>query len=158
MSFFGMKKPTSAEKIAAAETEAKMMIDMHNRYVLLAQSLDLRDFSVFDFVREYLVQKYEVRSCAQLPHDLCRVPIRRNSSQPENKYTNSLSPSMGKVCQAKCIPNDYREGELNKGESVCLDRCVAKFFETHQKIAEMMQDQQAQQQARGGAGGFGFGG
>lgn len=67
---------------------------------------------------------------------------------------------MTKVCQAKCIPVDYRESELNKGESVCLDRCVSKFFETYQKISEIMQDQQQQAQARGGggAGGFGFGG
>ena len=64
---------------------------------------------------------------------------------------------MSRVCQAKCIPTDYREGELNKGESVCLDRCVSKFFETHQKIAELMQEQQAQQQAKmGGTGGFGL--
>lgn len=66
---------------------------------------------------------------------------------------------MSRVCQAKCVPNTFLEGELNKGESVCLDRCVAKFFETHQKIAEHMQEQQAQAQAQaqgrgGGGGGF----
>ena len=44
-------------------------------------------------------------------------------------------------CQKKCIPTDYREGELNKGESVCLDRCTAKFLETSVKISEIMQSQ-----------------
>ncbi|KAH7156383.1 Tim10/DDP family zinc finger-domain-containing protein [Dactylonectria macrodidyma] len=46
-----------------------------------------------------------------------------------------------KACQAKCIPTDYREGELNKGESVCLDRCTAKFLDTSMKVSEIMQQQ-----------------
>lgn len=28
-------------------------------------------------------------------------------------------------CHAKCISTRYAEGDLNKGESVCVDRCVA---------------------------------
>ena len=28
-------------------------------------------------------------------------------------------------CHAKCISTSYAEGDLNKGESVCVDRCVA---------------------------------
>ncbi|KAH6900336.1 mitochondrial import inner membrane translocase subunit TIM10 [Thelonectria olida] len=44
-------------------------------------------------------------------------------------------------CQKKCIPADYREGELNKGESVCLDRCTAKFLDTSMKVSEIMQEQ-----------------
>ena len=36
-------------------------------------------------------------------------------------------------CHKKCIaPDDahrYHEGELLKGEAVCIDRCTAKFFE-----------------------------
>ncbi|KAJ2970915.1 hypothetical protein NQ176_g7953 [Zarea fungicola] len=56
-----------------------------------------------------------------------------------------------KACQKKCIPTDYREGELNKGESVCLDRCTAKYLDTSMKVSEIMQQQGAQQGA--GAGG-----
>jgi len=89
MSFlgFGRPQPTSAEKIAAAEAEMKMMADMMTR--------------------------------------------------------------LTRACAKKCVPNDYREGELNKGESVCLDRCAAKFFDVHMKISENMQ-----QQAQGQGGGF----
>lgn len=61
---------------------------------------------------------------------------------------------MIKICSQKCIPTDYREGELNKGESVCLDRCAAKFFEAHQVISSQLEKVQ-QQQGRGGGGGFG---
>jgi mitochondrial import inner membrane translocase subunit TIM10 len=63
--------------------------------------------------------------------------------------------SLTRVCAKKCVPNDYREGELNKGESVCLDRCAAKFFDVHMKVSEMMQQEA---QAKGGAGGFNLGG
>jgi len=63
-----------------------------------------------------------------------------------NRLTNS--------CTKKCIPTDYREAELNKGESVCLDRCVSKFFEVNIKVSEQMQ---SVQESKGAAGG-GFGG
>ena len=46
------------------------------------------------------------------------------------------------MCQKKCVPNTYQEGDLNKGESVCLDRCAAKFFDVHMKISEQLQAEQ----------------
>lgn len=58
------------------------------------------------------------------------------------------------MCQKKCIPTDYREAELNKGESVCLDRCTAKFLDASIKVSDVMQ-QQGQQQGMGGGGGGG---
>ncbi|EQL28488.1 mitochondrial import inner membrane translocase subunit, variant [Blastomyces dermatitidis ER-3] len=64
-------------------------------------------------------------------------------------------PNLSSACMKKCIPPDYREGDLNKGESVCLDRCVAKFFEVNMKVSEKMQ--QMQGQAMGQQGGSGFG-
>ncbi|KAF9731123.1 Tim10/DDP family zinc finger [Paraphaeosphaeria minitans] len=55
----------------------------------------------------------------------------------------------------KCLDTSYREADLNKGESVCLDRCVAKFFEVNVKVSEKMQGE-AQGKAAGG-GMFGGG-
>ncbi|MCJ1409104.1 protein transporter tim10 [Ptychographa xylographoides] len=89
----GRPQPSSAEKIAAAETEIEMVSDMFNR---LSQS-----------------------------------------------------------CAKKCIPSDYREADLNKGESVCLDRCVSKFFEVNMKVSEKMQNEAAGKQ--GMSGGIGYG-
>lgn len=63
-----------------------------------------------------------------------------------------LRASLTKICQSKCLP-DYREADLNKGESVCLDRCAAKFFEAHMKASEVMQ---AESQKRGGGMGGGM--
>ncbi|KAJ5121884.1 hypothetical protein N7448_003017 [Penicillium atrosanguineum] len=59
---------------------------------------------------------------------------------------------LNESCAKKCIPADYREGDLNKGESVCLDRCVSKFFDVNIKVSEKMQGDAAQKQG----GGMGF--
>ncbi|KAF2401825.1 hypothetical protein EJ06DRAFT_508008 [Trichodelitschia bisporula] len=87
----GRPQPSSAEKIAAAETEIDMVTEMFNRIV--------------------------------------------------------------RSCTTKCVQNDYREGELNKAEGVCLDRCVSKFFEVTMKVSEKMQSEGAAKAAAGGTGG-----
>ncbi|KAI3629570.1 hypothetical protein MIR68_012392 [Amoeboaphelidium protococcarum] len=56
------------------------------------------------------------------------------------------------TCHKKCIPPKYHEGDLNKGEAVCIDRCVVKYMTSFQKIGKLMNDmgqqrmQQEQQQ------------
>lgn len=55
----------------------------------------------------------------------------------------------------KCIPSDFREGDLNKGEGVCIDRCAAKFFDVQMKVSELLQ---AEAVAKGAGGGGGPGG
>ncbi|XP_066936519.1 mitochondrial import inner membrane translocase subunit Tim10-like [Clytia hemisphaerica] len=42
------------------------------------------------------------------------------------------------ACQKKCIATKYKEGELTKGESVCLDRCVAKYLDIHERIGKKL--------------------
>lgn len=61
------------------------------------------------------------------------------------------------ACHKKCVPPKYREPDLQKGESVCIDRCVAKYLDVHEKIGKKlteisMRDQDFQQ--RVGAGGM----
>ncbi|KAI1633188.1 mitochondrial import inner membrane translocase subunit TIM10 [Biscogniauxia mediterranea] len=75
--------------------------------------------------------------------------------EAEMKLLTEMHNRLTKACAKKCVPVDYREGDLNKGESVCLDRCAAKFFDVHMKVSELLQ-QESQQ--RGPGGGFGFGG
>lgn len=66
---------------------------------------------------------------------------------------------MSGACQKKCIPPKYKESDLSKGEAVCLDRCVAKYMEIHDRIGkkltalsqkdeETMKTLQAQQQPK----------
>ncbi|KAK4220063.1 Tim10/DDP family zinc finger-domain-containing protein [Rhypophila decipiens] len=67
----------------------------------------------------------------------------------ELKVVAEMHSRMVKICTLKCIDKTYREGELSKGESVCLDRCAAKFFEAHTSISEQLQKETAN---RGGGG------
>lgn len=60
---------------------------------------------------------------------------------------------MSSACQKKCIPPKYREGDLSKGEAICLDRCVAKFLEVHDRIGKKLtsmylQDEQMMKQVQ----------
>ncbi|KAK0731857.1 mitochondrial import inner membrane translocase subunit tim-10 [Lasiosphaeria hispida] len=77
---------------------------------------------------------------------------RISAVENELKVVAEMHTRMVKICTLKCVDKTYREGELSKGEAVCLDRCSAKFFEAHQKISDHLQ-QQSQQQG----GGFGMG-
>jgi hypothetical protein len=45
--------------------------------------------------------------------------------------------SIQSSCYSKCINKKFYEGELTTGESVCLDRCVSKFFAAHQKMNDV---------------------
>ena len=44
-------------------------------------------------------------------------------------YSNRLVGSCHKKCIAPDDAHRYHEGELLKGEAVCIDRCTSKFFE-----------------------------
>ena len=65
---------------------------------------------------------------------------------------------ISRSCYSKCIGAKYpADGDLNKGESVCIDKCVAKYNEVQKKVGEKLQAKGA---AAGGAapgGGSAFG-
>ena len=48
---------------------------------------------------------------------------------------NGLLATIRRSCGGKCIPLDYGENDLTKGESECTNRCVAKFMQAHQTVA-----------------------
>ncbi|KAJ6119316.1 hypothetical protein N7523_003596 [Penicillium sp. IBT 18751x] len=74
------------------------------------------------------------------------------AAETEVEMISDMFNRLNESCAKKCIPGDYREGDLNKGESVCLDRCVSKFFDVNIKVSEKMQGDAAQKQ--GGAMGL----
>lgn len=47
---------------------------------------------------------------------------------------------MNSSCMKKCISPKYRDPDLSKGESVCIDRCVAKFVDVHTRIGKKVAD------------------
>jgi len=66
----------------------------------------------------------------------------------EIEMMSDMYNRMTNVCQKKCIPTKYRESDLSKGEAVCIDRCVAKYLEIHERIGKKlttisMQDEEA---------------
>ncbi|CCA77870.1 hypothetical protein PIIN_00516 [Serendipita indica DSM 11827] len=44
------------------------------------------------------------------------------------------------TCASKCLNQRYSEGELTKGEAVCVDRCVGKFIEANKVIGEKLRE------------------
>ncbi|KAH7104158.1 Tim10/DDP family zinc finger-domain-containing protein [Auriculariales sp. MPI-PUGE-AT-0066] len=66
-------------------------------------------------------------------------PARIEMAVTELEILTDVLHRMIDSCQQKCINPRYAEGELNKGESVCVDRCVAKYFEVNKKVGEKMQ-------------------
>uniref|UniRef100_A0A8B9IK38 Mitochondrial import inner membrane translocase subunit n=1 Tax=Anser cygnoides TaxID=8845 RepID=A0A8B9IK38_ANSCY len=47
-------------------------------------------------------------------------------------------PRMTQACHRKCVPPHYKDPELSKGESVCLDRCVAKYLDVHERMGKKL--------------------
>ena len=45
----------------------------------------------------------------------------------EIEMMSDIFTRMTNACYAKCIPTKFRDGELGKGEAVCLDRLVPFF-------------------------------
>lgn len=45
---------------------------------------------------------------------------------------------MTQACHRKCVPPHYKDAELSKGESICLDRCVAKYLEVHERMGKKL--------------------
>lgn len=52
-------------------------------------------------------------------------------------------------CSKKCIATNYRDGELNKGESVCIKRCVSKYIDSHQIVGTQLAEMGSQAQQSG---------
>lgn len=48
------------------------------------------------------------------------------------------NPRMTSACHRKCVPPHYKEAELSKGESVCLDRCVSKYLDIHERMGKKL--------------------
>lgn len=56
----------------------------------------------------------------------------------EIEMMSDLYNRMTQACHKKCIPPKYNEPDLGKGEAVCLDRCVAKYLDIHERIGKKL--------------------
>ncbi|SPP75429.1 mitochondrial import inner membrane translocase subunit Tim10 [Drosophila guanche] len=69
------------------------------------------------------------------PADQAKVQLMQ---EMEIEMMSDLYNRMTNVCHKKCIPPRYSESELGKGEMVCIDRCVAKYLDIHEKIGKKL--------------------
>ncbi|KAI1304068.1 protein transporter tim10 [Mortierella claussenii] len=60
-------------------------------------------------------------------------------AEQELEMVSDLFNRIVSSCHQKCIPTTYIEGDLNKGEAVCIDRCVSKFFEVNKSVGTKLQ-------------------
>jgi import inner membrane translocase subunit TIM10 len=67
------------------------------------------------------------------------------------RFTTILTHAL-RSCHAKCISTRYADAELSKGESVCVDRCIGKYFEANKLVGETLN---STAQASGSSGGMG---
>lgn len=56
----------------------------------------------------------------------------------EIEMMSDMYNRMTAACHKKCIPPKYKDAELGKGESVCLDRCIAKYLDIHERIGKKL--------------------
>ncbi|XP_067211053.1 mitochondrial import inner membrane translocase subunit Tim10 [Linepithema humile] len=56
----------------------------------------------------------------------------------EIELMSDMYNRMTSACHRKCIASKYAEAELGKGESICLDRCIAKYLDVHERIGKKL--------------------
>lgn len=61
------------------------------------------------------------------------------AAETELDMVTGMFNQLVEQCHSKCIDRSYGNSDLNKQESLCLDRCVAKFFDTNVQVGEHMQ-------------------
>ncbi|KAF8476893.1 Tim10/DDP family zinc finger-domain-containing protein [Kalaharituber pfeilii] len=59
-------------------------------------------------------------------------------AEMEMDIMSEMMNKLSSTCYKKCVPPEYKEGDLNKGESVCLDRCVHKYMEAFNKVGQQL--------------------
>ncbi|KAI8144902.1 hypothetical protein BJV82DRAFT_499075, partial [Fennellomyces sp. T-0311] len=60
-----------------------------------------------------------------------------NLVQAEQEFDAFMDLLM-ETCRSKCIPAHYHEPDLNKGEMVCIDRCVFKYGAVQKYLGKKM--------------------
>ncbi|XP_045125544.1 mitochondrial import inner membrane translocase subunit Tim10-like [Portunus trituberculatus] len=62
----------------------------------------------------------------------------------EIEMLSDMYTRMTNSCHTKCIPTKYKDAEIGKGEAVCIDRCVAKYWEIHERVGKKLQKMSSQ--------------
>lgn len=60
------------------------------------------------------------------------------AQQLEAEAMADMFNKMVDSCHYKCIAQNYKEAEMNKAESVCVDRCSLKYMEMHDDVGRLI--------------------
>mmetsp|Transcript_8405 Transcript_8405/g.17342 ORF Transcript_8405/g.17342 Transcript_8405/m.17342 type:complete len:81 (+) Transcript_8405:131-373(+) len=64
-------------------------------------------------------------------------------AETELRAITDMYNRMQEKCFTKCIHRIKKDPDLAVGEMACVDRCVAKYLEVHDKVGEVYQKMQA---------------
>ncbi|VDP33629.1 unnamed protein product [Echinostoma caproni] len=64
--------------------------------------------------------------------------VERQMQMFEIEMMQHVFSNMTNSCLKKCIPAKYSDGDLTKGEAVCLDRCAAKFMQAYMQTTKKL--------------------
>ncbi|KAK4473298.1 hypothetical protein MN116_004463 [Schistosoma mekongi] len=64
--------------------------------------------------------------------------VERQMQMFEIEMMQQVFTSMTNSCLTKCIPSNYNDGDLTKGEAICLDRCAAKFMQAYMQATKTL--------------------
>lgn len=123
MSMFGggfqAQQSVNPQNIAMAEQELDMVTDLFNRWVVIG---------ILNECASNALSMGVLWAC---------ITFRSNYHSANSLFLPLLS--IVDSCYSKCISTEYQQNDLSQGESVCIDRCVAKFFDVNAKVGEKMQ-------------------
>lgn len=69
---------------------------------------------------------------------MSEASLERQMQMFEIEMMQKVFSNMTNSCLEKCIPPRYQDADLSKGESVCLDRCSAKFMECYMQATKTL--------------------
>ncbi|KAJ2721484.1 protein transporter tim10 [Coemansia sp. Benny D115] len=60
------------------------------------------------------------------------------AAEQEMEMVTDMFARLGELCNKKCLIQRYNDEELTKAESVCIDRCVAKYFQVNREVSDKL--------------------
>lgn len=65
--------------------------------------------------------------------------VKLQEAEAELDMVTDMFNKLVDSCHSKCLDTRYYDSDLSSKESLCLDRCVAKYFDVNTRIGEQMQ-------------------
>ena len=88
-------------------------------------------------------------SSAQTPTNQTMTSEQREQAfamaNQEMEYRVDLFNKLVHSCYEKCIDKRFKDGDLNVGETACVDRCSSKYWQSVGIVGQLLGANQAQQ-------------